>query len=324
MKKRRLGITGIEMTELGYGCTAQFGKDFLGRPGIPEEKAYSLVSAALDSGIGFFDTGFNYGYAEERLGRCLSAIFAEGNRKRDEIVIQTKGGEVLNQDGTYGAHDYSADWIKKSLEISLKRLQLDYVDLFALHGARPEVLTDELMKLFEDLKSQGVIRAYGVSGISDEFGRWICEHKCFDYVMMTYNYAEARRNDLIRRLSANGIGVLSGGSLNRSLNTIRLIPKSRNDLWYLIRALGHYRKDVKRARQFDFVKNVEGMSPQQVSLAYILQNEGVTSASFNTTSIEHLKANVKAAGMTLPPELRNRIDKTGQQHGSGFDHFTAY
>ena len=311
MKKRRLGKTGIEITELGYGCTAQFGKDFLGKPGISEEQAYSLVHTALETGIEFFDTGFNYGYAEERLGRCLSAIFQEGIWKREDLVIQTKGCETLNEDGSYGPHDYSADWIKRSLDISLKRLQIDYVDLFALHGAKPGVLTDELMVLFEDLKRQGMIRAYGVSGISDEFGNWICEHKCFDYIMMTYNYAEARRNKLIEKLSANGIGILSGASLNRSLNTIRFFPRNRNDLWYAIRAISHFRGDVKRARKFDFVKEVEGLSPQQISLAYILQNRYVTSASFNTTNPEHLKSNVKAAEISLPSGIIERIEKIG-------------
>ena len=308
MKTRELGKTGIAMTELGYGCTAQFGKDFLGKPGISEEQALSLVSTALDSGIRFFDTGFNYGYAEERLGRCLSTIYGGGRWKRGDIVIQTKGCETLNADGSYGANDYSPDWIKRSVEISLERLKLDYIDLYALHGANPEVLTDELFNLFEDLKRQRVIRAYGVCGVSDAFGYWIAENKCFDYIMMTYNYAEARRNPLIDKLNESGIGILTGGSLNRSMNTLKHIPKNRNELWYLIRAFAHYRGELMRSRQFDFVKEVEGMTPQQVSLAYILSNSKVTSASFNTLNPDHLKSNVEATEMGLPLAIMERIE----------------
>ena len=296
------------VSELGYGCTAQFGKNFLGKQGINEEQALSLVSTALKSGITFFDTGFNYGYAEERLGRCLSTIFGRGIWKREDIIIQTKGCETLNDDGTYGANDFSPDWIKKSIEMSLQRLKLDYIDLFALHEANPEGLSDGLFHLLDDLKSQGIIRAYGVGGVSDEFGRWICKEKCFDYIMMTYNYAEARRKPLIEELSDAGIGILAGGSLNRSLNTIRKFPRNRNELWYLLRALGRFRKDIKRSKLFSFLKNVAGMTPQQISLAYILENPSITSACFNTLNVEHLKENAKAPGMIIPDEIKQRIE----------------
>ena len=75
MNKRMLGNTGIQITELGYGCTALFGKNVMGKQGITDEQALKLVTAAIDSGIRFFDTGFNYGYAEERLGRVLENLF---------------------------------------------------------------------------------------------------------------------------------------------------------------------------------------------------------------------------------------------------------
>ena len=96
--------------------------------------------------------------------------------------------------------------------------------------------------------------------------------------MMTYNYIETRRNPLIEDLNKNGIGILTGGLLNRSLNTIRRIPRNRNELWYLVRTLGRFRDDMKRSKQFDFVKSVDGMTPQQIPLEYILDNPGITSA----------------------------------------------
>ena len=305
MKERILGKTGIKMTELGYGCTAQFGKKFFGKQNISDHQALSLISAALDSGIRFFDTGYNYGYAEERLGKCLSTIFREnGICKREDIVIQTKGCETPD-----GSYEYSPDWIKKSVEISLKRLQLDYIDLYALHKANPGVLSDKLFYLFEDLKHQGIIRAYGVCGISDDFGEWIIKHQCFDYIMMTYNYAEAGRNTLIEKLYDSKIGILAGGSLNRSLNTIKRLPHNRNDLWYLLRALGHYRGEFNKARKFKFMKDIEGMTPQQVSLAYIMRNNKVTSALFNTINPDHLRENVRALDMELPQEIVDKIER---------------
>ena len=76
MKKRF--IKNIELSEIGYGAAALFGKDVLGKQGITEDYAYDLFTTAIDSGINFFDTGSNYGYAEERLGRCISAAIGGG------------------------------------------------------------------------------------------------------------------------------------------------------------------------------------------------------------------------------------------------------
>ena len=308
MKTRKLGKTNIMITELGYGCTAHFGKDFLGKQGITEEQALALIKTALESGIRFFDTGFNYGYAEERLGRCLASALSSGSIKREDIVIQTKGSETLLDDGSYGPNDFSADWIKKSIEISLKRLQLDYLDLFSLHSVNIEDISDELIYMLEDLKSQGVIKAYGAAGITDTFGEWLCKNVCFDYVMMTYNYSEAKRNELVDKLKQNGIGILSGGSLNRSLSKFNYIPKNRIELWYLLRALKLFRKDIKRSKKYSFINHVEGMTPQQISLAYVLENDGFTSAVFNTINPGHLRNNALASEMKLPVEIKNRLD----------------
>lgn len=73
MKMRKLGNTGIELSEVGYGAAALFGKDVLGKQGISDNRAYDIISTAINRGINFFDTGINYGYAEERLGRCIFA-----------------------------------------------------------------------------------------------------------------------------------------------------------------------------------------------------------------------------------------------------------
>ena len=134
MKKRVLGKTGIEISELGYGCAALFGKNIIGKQGLSEEDSLKIIRIALEQGVNFFDTGFNYGYAEERLGRCLSSLFKNNITNRENIIIETKFGETLNSDGSYGPYDWSSDWMKKSVEISLKRMNVDYIDLLAMHG----------------------------------------------------------------------------------------------------------------------------------------------------------------------------------------------
>lgn len=82
MKKRALGNTGIQLSEIGFGCAALWGKNVLGKQGLTEEKAYEIFDTAFRQGVTFFDTGFNYGYAEERLGRCISTAIWGGTSVR--------------------------------------------------------------------------------------------------------------------------------------------------------------------------------------------------------------------------------------------------
>ena len=310
MNKRILGKTGIEVSELGYGCAALFGKSILGKQGLTEERAFEIVSTALENGIFFFDTGFNYGYAEERLGRCLRSLINNGEIKREEVIIETKCGETINSDGSYGSYDWSSDWIKESVEISLKRLNLDYIDLLAMHGGTPEDCSDELLKTFEDLKAQGIIRAYGVNTFNDSFLNWIHKEQCFDYVMLDYSVINQRREEIINKLCETGIGVIAGMALGQSLFKKRPI-KNRNDLWYYIRAITHFRENMKKSKQFEFLTEYPEYTGNQLALRYVLDNESIASAVFSTISLDHLIEDIEATNIVMPQDIRIQIKERG-------------
>ena len=255
MKKRKLGKTEVELSEIGYGAAALFGKDVLGKQGITEEQAYYLILTAIEAGVNFFDTGINYGYSEERLGRCISQAIGGGITQRENLVIETKCGETINADGTYGSSDWSPDWIKRSLEISLKRLQLDYIDLFAMHGGSISDCSDELLNTFRDMKNQGLIRAYGINTFNMEVLEWVAKERCFDYVMLDYNVLKQEREPIIAQLHESGIGVIAGMALGQSLfskNVYRI--RNRNDFWYLLRAVAHFRSNMKKVKILDFLQ----------------------------------------------------------------------
>lgn len=306
MIKRELGKTGIKISECGYGCAALFGKNVLGKEGISDKQAYKLIITALEKGINFFDTGFNYGYAEERLGKCLRRAFKEGIVKREDVVIETKCGETLNDDGSYGDFDWSSDWIKKSVEISLKRLNLEYIDMLAIHGGDNNICTDEFIKTFEDLKSQGIIKSYGANTFDTDFLKWICKEKCFDYVMLDYNIMKQEREILIRALYDNEIGVLAGAALGQSLFSKRKI-RNRNDLWYFLRSVVNFKAMRKKGKSFEFLNHYSGYTANQLALRYVLDNQYISSAVFNTTNVDHLTENLRATEITLPDNIRKRI-----------------
>lgn len=308
MNQRQLGVTGITISELGYGAAALFGKDVLGKEGITDEKAYELVSVAINSGVNFFDTGINYGYAEERLGRCISDLKKNGVIRREDIVIETKCGETINPDGSYGAFDWSSDWIKKSLDISLKRLQLDYVDLFAMHGGSIKDCSDELIHCFEDMKSQGVIRAFGINTFDTETITWLSCNKVFDYVMLDYNIIKQERELLIKKLYENEVGVIAGMALGQALFSKNVYKiKNRNDLWYFLRTMAHFRKNLKKSKDFRFLTKQGKYTANQLALRYVLDNQCVSSAVFSTISIEHLTENLMSTEIVMPEEIRRKI-----------------
>ena len=311
MKKRMLGKTGIELSEVGYGCAALWGKDILGKQALTEDKAYEVFAVALKSSISFFDTGFNYGYAEERLGRCIKrAVEEKIIDSRTEIVLETKCGETLNPDGTYGEMNWSPDWIKKSLEIQLKRLKTDYIDLYAIHGECPKKQLGELLKTFESLKTQGVIRAYGANSFNVDYLTWIAKEKCFDYVMPDYNIMRQEREPLIEILVNSGVGVIAGSALGESLYSKSVFGiKTRNDFWYLARAITRFRDLMSKSKDFRFLTKQKDYTANQLALRYVLDNPMISSAVFSTTRTDHLLDNLRAIDIEMPDSIKREIKR---------------
>lgn len=316
MNYRRLGNTGIELSEVGYGAAALFGKDVLGKQGITEDQAQELINTAINHGVNFFDTGINYGYAEERLGRCLQNAMGEGITRREDLVIETKCGETVNNDGSYGSCDWSPDWIKKSLDISLRRLKVDYIDFFAMHGGGISDCSDRLLDCFRDLKSQGLIRAFGINSFDTDVLTWVANEKCFDYVMLDYNIMRQDREHLIRRLTKAGVAVIAGSALGESLYSRKIfMVKNRNDFWYMARAVVRFKDLMSRSKDFRFLTRQKEYTANQLALRYVLDNENVSTACFSTINTAHLEENLKAVDIEMPEDVREMIKKAANKKG---------
>lgn len=155
MKYNKYTKDSPPVSEIGLGAW-QLGVNS-GWQAMSELEAFALVGKSLDYGINFFDTAPNYGRgsAEERLGKALKGI------DRDKIVINTKFGHTDS-----GKTNYRADYIRESLEGSLRRLQVDYVDSFIFHSPPSEYLDgnkNDHYEILEQLMGEGKIKAYGAS-----------------------------------------------------------------------------------------------------------------------------------------------------------------
>ena len=163
MKRRRLGKTNLMVSEIGFGCRSIGGKKSNEEgtvfSNISKQNAQKILDYAIKSGVNVFDTSDSYstGRSEIRLGEAIQ-------KKRSEINIFTKAGtEFLNDSKTLSRTNLSSNYLLNSLDKSLKRLKIDYVDLFQTHGIPENKDIGEIVKAFDKMKSENKARFCGIS-----------------------------------------------------------------------------------------------------------------------------------------------------------------
>lgn len=192
METAILGKTGLEVSRLGIGL-AEIGS-------VDASAAESVLLAALDGGITFFDTAACYGRSEEWVGRALST-------RRDAFVLATKAGHVT---GGASGEEWTADTIRHSVERSLTRLKTDHVDLLQLHSCGLEVLKrGEAIGALLDARQEGKTRFIGYSG-DQEAAEWAIECGHFDTLQTSFSVVSqgARRLRLVERADEAGMGII--------------------------------------------------------------------------------------------------------------------
>src|SRR5947207_4572814 len=154
MKTRKLGKNKLEVSAIGLGC---MGLSFGYGPAVDKQQGISLIRAAVERGVTFFDTAEVYGpYTNEELvGEALAPF-------RDQVVIATKFGFKI-ENGKQAGLDSRPEHIKEVAEASLKRLKTDVIDLFYQHRVDPNVPIEDVAGAVKDLIQQGKVKHFGVS-----------------------------------------------------------------------------------------------------------------------------------------------------------------
>lgn len=293
-----MGSCNFKISEVGVGCASAWGQ-----PWFDEIKAIGIVRRALELGVTVFDTGPSYsrGYAEPRLGKAIKNIEAE------KLLISTKVGTHIGARGKL-YHDLTRAAILESVDASRRRLGLDVIALLYLHGLRLEELDNRLLDTLADLRDRGWVRWLGVNSFDTEVLESLADISIFDVVMLDYNVLRASRELLIAKLTHAGKFVVAGAAMaNHLYGPSFLWPRSRADVWYALRALKNYRRDLLRARRLASLGTCEEWTPAQVALAFVLSNDQVGAAMFSTTRLQHLEENIAACGLTLPDRLVKQI-----------------
>ena len=296
MKYQRCGRSGILLPKISLGFWHNFG-------GVdPYERSREITHYAFDHGITHFDLANNYGppygSAEETMGRLMTQDFAP---YRDELFISTKAGYDM-WEGPYGNWG-SRKYLMASLDQSLKRMNLDYVDLFYSHRYDPETPLEETLQAMVDIVRQGKALYLGIS-------RWPLEatRKAIDYLaahdtpLLIY---QGRLNMLDRApveegitklCKESGVGFISFSPLAQGLLTNRYLEGIPNDSRM---AKEHFLKHsmltpelLKQLRQWNVEAQGNGQSLAEMALQWILNHEAVTSVLIGASSVAQLKDNI--------------------------------
>jgi aryl-alcohol dehydrogenase-like predicted oxidoreductase len=215
MIKRALGKTGITVSEIAfggveigipYGIGIKSTADMLS-----EREAIRLLHAASDSGIDFFDTARMYGNSERMMGEAFKD-------RRNRVVFSTKCRHLRDKEGILPSGRELREMIIKSLHESLEALQTDYVDIFMLHQADLEILTNgEISNTFSELKKEGRCRATGVSTYTPEETQKVIETESWDTIQLPFNLMDQRQGVFFKTASEKGIGIVVRSVLLKGL-----------------------------------------------------------------------------------------------------------
>lgn len=312
MNYRTLGRTGLRVSELCLG-TMTFGENFYGIAVVDQPSANAMVQRAWEAGVNFFDTAdvYSYGQSEVVLGQALKDCGLD----RDGVVIATKVRSAMTEAATAGTGDVnnvglSRQHIFAAVEHSLRRLQIDYIDLYQVHGW--DILTpiEETLRALDDLVRQGKVRYIGCSNWS---ARHLMKAVCLsranhwaEFVSLQAYYSLVGRDlehELLPLCREEGLGVLpwsplSGGFLSGKYTRENPSPEGA-------RRSGFQFPLIDEARGFDAVDALsriakeKGASVAQVALAWLLAQPGITSIIIGANKNSQLEDNLKAAELEL-------------------------
>jgi aryl-alcohol dehydrogenase-like predicted oxidoreductase len=310
MQYRTLGRTGVQASTLALGAM-NFGK--IGR--TTQDEATAIIDAALEGGINIIDTADRYsdGESEEMVGKAIAG-------RRDDIVLATKAtmpmGDERNHQGS------SRRWLVAELDNSLRRLDVDHVDLYQIHRWDPTTSDEETLSALTDLQRAGKIRYFGSSTFPAYRvvqAQWAArEHHLSRYVTEQPSYSILQRGIETHVLPVTeeyGLGVLAwsplaSGWLSGAVRAGREITTSRSTVlpqrFDLTIPANQARLDA--VEQLAKVADRAGLTMIQLALGFVTAHPAVTSAIIGPRTLEHLHSQLAAADTVLPADVLDEID----------------
>ena len=292
LQRRTLGQTGLEVSVLGYGAMELRGPKSpipKGRP-VDRVQAEKVLNSALDSGINLIDTSIDYGESEGLIGKYIS-------HRRDEYLLASKCGCNADTEaveaGNAPRHIYDRENIIAGVELSLKRMNTDYLDILQFHGSPPPELREEAVQTLLDLKRDGKTRFTGVSDVLPDVAVFV-DMGVLDVFQFPYSALDREHESLITQLSESGTGTLIRGGIARG-------------------EPGHGLADPNLWAAWDTANLddlLDGMDQFEFLLRFTIGHPDLSTTIIGSMDAGHVAKNVAAASKgPLPDSIRNEVKK---------------
>lgn len=302
MKTRKLGNSGLEVSELGLGC---MGLTYGYGPATNEKDAIALIEKAVDMGISFFDTAEAYtqGANEALLGKALKPY-------RNKVVIATKFG-FKNGVAMEGV-DSRPERIKSVVENSLRLLQTDVIDLLYQHRVDPNVPIEDVAGTVKDLVQQGKVKHFGLSEAGVQSIRKA--HAVLPVAALQSEYSlwwREPEKEILPTLEELGIGFVPFSPLGKGFLTGSINENTQFDKTDFRNMVPRFSEENRKANQtvVDLLKSIaaeKSATPAQVALAWLLAQKPYIVPIPGTTKLHRLEENIAAVNIQLTPaELTN-------------------
>jgi len=313
MQKRKLGNNNLEVSALGLGC---MGMSFSYGPPGDKQEMISLLRAAVERGITFFDTAEVYGpfTNEELVGEALSPV-------RAQVVIATKFGFKLKPDGSPGfvGPDSRPERIKQVAEASLKRLQVDAIDLFYQHRVDPDVPIEDVAGAVKDLIQEGKVKHFGLSEAAAKTIRRAHAVQSVTAVQSEYSlWTRGPEAEVLPTLKELGIGFVPYSPLGKGFLTGKINENTTFDSSDFRNTLPRFTPEARKANQalVDLLGKIaqrKKATPAQIALAWLLAQEPWIVPIPGTTKLGRLEENIGAASIELSSDDLREIDSASSK-----------
>lgn len=302
MERRKLGNSGLEVSALGLGC---MGMSFGYGPPRDKQEMISLMRAAVERGITFFDTAEIYGpfTNEELVGEALFPF-------RGQVVIATKFGFDTRVDPTQGVPVLNSrpEHIKEVAEGSLKRLRVDAIDLFYQHRVDPDVPIEDVAGAVKDLIQEGKVKHFGLSEPGVQTIRRAHSVQPVTAVQSEYSlWWRHPEEELLPTLEELGIGFVPYSPLGRGFLTGCIDEKTSFDSSDFRNIVPRFRPEARKANQalVDLLRQIaerKKATPAQLALAWLIVQKPWIVPIPGTTKLHRLEENVGALSVELTPD----------------------
>ena len=312
MQKRKLGKSNLEVSALGLGC---MGMSMSYGPPRDKQQMISLLHAAVDRGITFFDTAEVYGpfTNEELVGEALAPY-------RAQVVIATKFGFKIDpKERRQAGLDSRPEHIREAAEGSLKRLKTDVIDLYYQHRVDPNVPIEDVAGTVKDLIHQGKVKHFGLSEAGVQTIRRAHAVQPVTALQNEYSlwFREPER-EVLPTVEELGIGFVPYSPLGRGFLTGKINENTTFDSSDFRNKLPRFTAQARKANQavVDLLGKIakrKNATPAQIALAWLLAQKPWIVPIPGTTKLERLEENIGAVSIQLTPDDLHEIDSAASK-----------